>query len=57
MMQHIFLKYPPQCEVCGITPKAKEGIWHQNIRDTGIYLCNKCKEADDANTADTLETR
>ena len=55
MKQHLFLKYPPQCESCGKTPPAKVGIWHINKGDTGVYLCNECKEAEDANNTDTLE--
>lgn len=55
MMKHLYLKYPPQCESCGKTPPAKVGIWHINKGDTGVYLCNECKEAEDANNTYTLE--
>lgn len=53
MMKHLYLKYPPPCEVCGKTPPAKVGIWHHNEGDTGIYICNECHDKEQTNGDNT----
>lgn len=50
MMQHVYLKYPPKCDVCMKQPMSKVGVWHDNHRQ--IYLCNECHDKEAAGESD-----